>query len=583
MAGWYLWDGREQQGPMELAELEGRIASSPDRDSLKVWREGLDGWQDLAEALGPQPTAAPPPLLPTLPAIEAPETAGNFITRHWRGLYPLWAAYWVVGLLSNVIAIFAILLASQFMVTAIPFQPVAIWTFFVTLWCALVSLAIWQTVGIWRSASRRTLMRRAMGRRSAWSVVAKIAVCLGWVQLAAVVVKSAVPQIAEATRMAFLGDPDIPSYALRVMNNGTEADINGGIKYGLARDFEALLKASPGVRTVHLGSVGGRIGEGKKPFALIRAHGLDTYVETRCMSACTLAFAAGKERILRHGASLGFHRAAFPGSQSDETSGVERQIYLASGISAAFVDRALATNHAEIWKPTETELTEAKVVTRISTGGEFAIGGDRLTREDWDTSLQKSAPVYPALKQARPADYNELVDIFTRGSSDGLPRAVLVAEAQVKLHAVIRALLPLADDTVLIEVGKLRADEYRALQGQDLAACYKYVSGVTVEPAIVKLIPPELSLRERALQAKIVQPAQKRDAQGSTQPIWDKIKVNLAKSGYTSADLDLFGHKTVAPSSYARYCAAAIAIYGEVVRLPPAEAGQMLREMFTDG
>jgi len=111
----------------------------------------------------------------------------------------------------------------------------------------------------------------------------------------------------------------------------------------------------------------------------------------------------------------------------------------------------------------------------------------------------------------------------------------------------------------------------------------KSISGLTVEPAVVKLLPPELSLRERALQAQIVQSAHKRDPQGSTQVIWDRIKVNLAKTGTTASDLDLFSSKTVAPSSYARYCAAAIAIYGEIVRLPPGEAGQMLREMFADG
>ena len=71
----------------------------------------------------------------------------------------------------------------------------------------------------------------------------------------------------------------------------------------------ALLPAAfPGVRVVHLDSPGGRVGEGKKLHALIRAHKLDTYVETSCQSACTLAFTAGRERILLKGATLGFHR-----------------------------------------------------------------------------------------------------------------------------------------------------------------------------------------------------------------------------------------------------------------------------------
>src|SRR5207237_7021568 len=140
----------------------------------------------------------------------------------------------------------------------------------------------------------------------------KIAICLGGLQLGGVLLKAAIPQIAEATRMAFLGDPSIPSYAIRALNNGTEAEISGGIKYGLARDFEKLLDTYSGIRVVHLDSLGGRIGEGKRLNALIRARNLDTYVETKCMSACTLAFAAGKQRVLRRGAVLGFHRRASP-------------------------------------------------------------------------------------------------------------------------------------------------------------------------------------------------------------------------------------------------------------------------------
>jgi hypothetical protein len=29
MAGWFLWDGRERQGPMDLGALEARILAAP--------------------------------------------------------------------------------------------------------------------------------------------------------------------------------------------------------------------------------------------------------------------------------------------------------------------------------------------------------------------------------------------------------------------------------------------------------------------------------------------------------------------------------------------------------------------------
>src|SRR5437899_10374462 len=128
MTGWYLWDGRERQGPMDLGALEERIGAHPNPDVLRVWREGLDGWKSVAEALGPARAGNPvPPPLPPENAV-APEMplGRNFVTKHWRGQYSLGIAYWVIGFLSNFVAVFAIILLSQFMLTAVPFVPLSI-------------------------------------------------------------------------------------------------------------------------------------------------------------------------------------------------------------------------------------------------------------------------------------------------------------------------------------------------------------------------------------------------------------------------------------------------------------------------
>jgi hypothetical protein len=213
MAGWFLWDGRERHGPMDQSTLEQRIRTEPKADLLRVWREGLDGWATVTEALGPEYAQAPvpPPLPPQTASVPELPEGKNFITRHWRGQYSLGVAYWVVGILSNLAAIIAILLASEFMLTAVPFAPLAIFIFFLLVWTWLILLAVWQTVGIWRSATRRRIERHAAGKRAFWAVAAKVAVVLGLVQLATLLVKTAIPQVAEATRMAFFGDPSIPA------------------------------------------------------------------------------------------------------------------------------------------------------------------------------------------------------------------------------------------------------------------------------------------------------------------------------------------------------------------------------------
>jgi hypothetical protein len=214
MAVWFLWDGRERQGPMDQSALEQRIRAEPNADWLRVWREGLNGWKTVTEALGPAFASAPvPPPLPAEAAAvpELPE-GKNFISKHWRGQYSLGVSYWVVGILSNLVSVFAILLASQFMLTAVPFVPLSIFIFFVIVWSGLIAQMVWQTVGVWRSATRRRIARHAAGKRAFWAVAAKVAICLGWVQLATLLVKTAIPQVAEAARIAFLGDPSIPAY-----------------------------------------------------------------------------------------------------------------------------------------------------------------------------------------------------------------------------------------------------------------------------------------------------------------------------------------------------------------------------------
>jgi hypothetical protein len=447
----------------------------------------------------------------------------------------------------------------------------------------LIGLAAWQAVGIWRSATRRRIERRAAGKRAFWPVVAKIAVCLGGLQLGGVLIKAAIPQIIEATRMAFLGDPSIPSYTVRLIN-AAEAEIAGGIKYGLARDLEKLLDEHSDIRILHLDSFGGRIGEGKKLNALIRERKLDTYVEVKCMSACTLAYAAGSQRILRRGAVLGFHRGAFPGSQPDDTtSGVEREIYSAAGFSKPFIDRALATKNSDMWKPDSTELLSYRVVTRLSDGREFAMGGTPLTRDEWDKSMQKSAPVYNALKQKYPDDYARILDIFSAGSARGTPSAQLTGAAQDELRSIIMALLPQADDGVLLEFARLRTDEYRALQAQDAAACYKFVSGVSLDEAVVRKLPPELTKRELALQEQIVLSARVRgklDNEASIKASWDGIKTSLAKKGFGTEDLQSLALPDP-PSSPARYCATAVELFAEIGRLPGKDAALVFRDMYS--
>ena len=77
--------------------------------------------------------------------------------------------------------------------------------------------------------------------------------------------------------------------------------------------------------------------------------------------------------------------------------------------------------------------------------------------------------------------------------------------------------------------------------------------------------------------------AQKRDKAAGADAAWTKIRAALIRKGYSNDELQAMGSKTIPPSFYARYCAATVDMYDEIISLPARDASLVLREMYADG
>jgi hypothetical protein len=296
----------------------------------------------------------------------------NVVTRHWRGDLPLWVSGWVLGVGSGVVisvmpAVIANFTAGQ------SYNPALIFSATAGVWIAVFTIAVWQVVGVWRSAARhldapRRKQPGAGDLAALWSALARLVAIVGCASLLATFATQWLPQLGELYKIAFYDDPEIPAYAVQMTADGTEAEITGGFKYGLTDDFAAIARDAPRLRVVRLDSAGGRLGEGERLFTLIRDLGLDTYVSSKCFSACTLAFAGGRERILRRGATLGFHKADFPGVNENEFDSLQYRIFSAAGFDGAFIAKALATPHRDLWTPSPDALLAARVITAVADG-----------------------------------------------------------------------------------------------------------------------------------------------------------------------------------------------------------------------
>jgi GYF domain 2 len=340
----------------------------------------------------------------------------NFIAKNWRGEYPLVVSYWVFGLIGNLaVPLIALGLAAVFEAKT-NFQPAYVFAFILSVWVISIGISIWLWVGVWRSANRYIDCKSLELERAPWAGVAKLMAVVAFIQLAAAVIAYGIPQVTEASRVAFMDDPDIPKYFIRVMRGGTEAEITGGIKYGLADDFKKILRASRQIRVVHLNSIGGRIGEAEKLYSLIRDGRLNTSVSAKCMSACTLVFSGGVERVLLRGAVLGFHRGSFAGEDEEDSPELrgQRKIFTEAGYEAPFIAHALATPSSNMWKPSEAELLKSRVITRISNGSDYAFSGlpAEASKEWFSKSLKQSAGVYAAMDARFTKAYDEMVSAY---------------------------------------------------------------------------------------------------------------------------------------------------------------------------
>lgn len=497
--------------------------------------------------------------------------------RFWRGEFSLALSFWVVGLLG--VGLFFVLPEGVgWLVRGRDFNPFVTFAAIVAIWTIVVVLQAYFTVGIWRSASYQRL--HAFGRGELWGLAAQLVLALAALYSARLFIVTGLPELAEGAGMALFDDPSLPPYSVRLMRGGTEAEIAGGFKYGLARETETLFASAPQLRVVHLNSAGGRLGEAVKIARLIARRRLDTYTSATCASACAVVYAAGHERYLRRGARLGFHRSFFAGSENAEAM---KRLLLSAGIAPAFVDRAVAQPAESIWYPTDAELTEGRVVTAFVDSHRFAASGFGAfaTLMAFENALRRT-PGLEVLSESQPELFNDIAELYQKRYVEG--RSIGETEDEVrrtKVAPFIAQRLPQVDDGILVDYALLLADQYAALGARDPASCFAYATrggnartGALMGPALQKR---ELALTERVLRSKSHRIAASPEA---IQALNIAVYRKVAEAFDPQAAALLSEPAKVQPDQYALFCKVAVARLQAIASLRQDEAGDLLSSLF---
>ncbi|MDF2995487.1 MAG: putative rane protein [Xanthobacteraceae bacterium] len=516
----------------------------------------------------------------------ADEVNRNFFKRYWRGEFSLPFSFWVVGILVGVAAALIVLALNTIFDVSGDYNPYSLFGFLVSLWAIVILATIWQTVGLWRSATHHMHERWRRGRHTFWGGLVKLLLVFSVLASTMQLVQSAFPQIRETYSIAFRGDPDLPDYSLRVMRNGTEIEIVGGFKYGLATDLDRVLRASPQIAVVHLDSIGGRIGEAMKVHDIIRQRRLITYVAARCYSACTLAFAGGGERWLGGAGKLGFHAPDFPGMGPAELSSavVDQQELLAdNGFDPRFIARALSTPATSLWIPTTQELFAGRAVTDLATPAKFAISGfgADLDLAGAAANVKIISPSIAAIEERDPATAQAIYRQFRQMYLAGNSVAEVVLALQDALDTEFLKYRRMADDKSTIAFGQLAIDQIEQIARLDTLVCYEHLSGVG-NANLTNYLTPELIKREAELVAAMIRTAapRKPTEKAIVEAGMKNIMATL-QAGPQRKNLVLYS-RTPTPQQYGDFCALIAATYRAALTQPPVTAAALIRRLIFD-
>jgi hypothetical protein len=503
---------------------------------------------------------------------ESPE--GGFIGRYWRGQLPFGQMFWVGGILT---------LLFQVLVVGV-FGALTGWVslrggaaLVLGMFATTLLLFAFHGVGLWRSATRR-----AREAASPWPIMVKLGIVAGTLAFGFLSARHLFVPLREHAFIA-VGRDRLPPIEARVTTGNSVLLLHGSFGSGSADRVRHLLDEAAAVRTVALSSTGGRLREASEIAELVRKRGLDTYVDTRCESACTFVFLAGKDRAATPNARIGFHRPSFAGIAPTGLDPATEQMlrtYRDAGIPAEFLDRVAATDPANMWYPSPRELESAGVINRVSLGGETSALGylAATSRQDLAAAF-RSVPMMVALERHFPGTIDAAVKAaWMERTQGGVDSAVSNAARRVVANLYPK-LLASANDASLDVFVDIMVEQMKAARDISTDACRLLLAG---QLNISQVLSPELVQREQDWALGVLQ-SPRLVARAPVDPLEFERTMTDATAALDPEILEVVGEPERFADHPKRQCESTIALYDRIVSLPPDDRHLLLRGMFQAG
>ncbi|MFZ6779802.1 ATP-dependent Clp protease proteolytic subunit [Undibacterium sp. Ji83W] len=462
------------------------LAGLPGLLSFKVLSQKMT---QLHASFSSEAALTEPPLQPGL---------GNYFKAHWRGQLSLGKSFWVNGVgIGNLLAAFMITGLTRLVEASdVSLRMLASIS---TLGFGLAFLLwLWAVIGIIRSASKHS-------SRGGSGIIAGLAMLMALFNILGVLVNASssfVPQIKEFAQIAS-GHDKMKHVEISSLSKGDTLQLRGTIGEGSVASFVDALKKYPQVKTISLNSPGGRLREAQQIATLIKARQLNTYVEGECSSACTYIFLAGHDRAATPNAHIGFHQPSFPGMDGAmlaiATDSMAKH-YRAANLPEDFIRIAINTKAEGMWYPSREEMVKARVITRVSLGGEANALFDMQSREEVFKDLSNST-VWRNYERRAPGKIEQVTNLIWSMKLAGKDSQTIQDAVKLASRDVYLLALKSAPDDLLDEYAQLLSEQLEAARQIGPQACALLIKGTLNTQ---RTMPENLIKRDSVLLEKIM-------------------------------------------------------------------------------
>lgn len=423
-----------------------------------------------------------------------------FFKKHLNGDYSLGRSYWINTFLILMIAPLIGIITLPWLSENLPARYSS--TVFIFLTGFGIFAWIWAVSGTWASANKHVVR----GGKQAWANAAKVMIILGAFRMVGEI--GAITQPLKEHWDVAIGSQPGPDVIFQVRADGKSLLFKGGINDGSAEKLQNTLDIAPSITTVVLDSNGGWVREGNMIAKVISDRNLNTYVENECISACTIALLAGKDRAAEPNARIGFHSFKSIGvndplgTQADIESA--KKVYRLAGLSESFIKRIIDTPSDEIWYLSNDELFAEGVFTRKSIGGETLKVVTTISSRNQLINDLKKIPAFDALSLKYPEEFETVINVAWAKIEARASDIEVMTAARQQVSQLWGKLLPIASDESLVEFVRFIHNQAVFLRNKNPIACSEIIfpTGANIDTA--SLFPPDLVAQEMALMNKFI-------------------------------------------------------------------------------